>query len=169
MLFIFQGAFTIGFQATVRVYPSEILPLRLRQRGFSISTGINWIMDFLIVYITPPALENIKLRTYIIFAVLNATWVPIMVSPSCNSTHSSRMLTPYHSTCSILVSSCYNSRVYMLIMLVMVANVFAPTETKGLALEDVDRLFTKPGFEEGFDAAMNEKDMSYLTDKIKKV
>jgi hypothetical protein len=78
MLFIFQGAFTIGFQATVWVYPSEILPLRLRQRGSSISTGTNWIMNFLIVYITPPALENIKWKTYIIFAVLNATWVPIM-------------------------------------------------------------------------------------------
>ena len=31
MLFLFEGAFTIGFQATVWVYPSEILPLRLRQ------------------------------------------------------------------------------------------------------------------------------------------
>jgi len=78
MLFIFQGAFTVGFQATVWVYPSEILPLRLRQRGSSISTGTNWIMNFLIVYITPPAIRNIKWRTYIIFAVLNATWVPIM-------------------------------------------------------------------------------------------
>lgn len=79
MLFIFQGAFTIGFQATVWVYPSEILPLRLRQRGSSISTGANWICNFLIVYITPPAIRNIGWKTYIIFAVLNATWVPIMV------------------------------------------------------------------------------------------
>lgn len=79
MLFIFQGAFTIGFQATVWVYPSEILPLRLRQRGSSISTATNWILNFVIVYITPPAIRNIGWRTYIIFAVLNATWVPIMV------------------------------------------------------------------------------------------
>ncbi|GKT71845.1 sugar transporter stl1 [Colletotrichum tofieldiae] len=61
MLFIFQGAFTIGFQATVWVYP------------------IGW-------------------KTYIIFAVLNATWVPIIY-------------------------------------------FFFP-ETKGLELEDVDRLFS---------------------------
>lgn len=46
MLFIFQGAFTIGFQATVWVYPSEILPLRLRQRGSSISTASNWIFNY---------------------------------------------------------------------------------------------------------------------------
>ena len=46
MLFVFQGAFTVGFQATVWVYPSEILPLRLRQRGSSISTAANWICNY---------------------------------------------------------------------------------------------------------------------------
>jgi len=52
MLFIFEGAFTTGFQATVWVYPSEILPLRLRQRGSSVSTACNWIFNFMIVLIT---------------------------------------------------------------------------------------------------------------------
>jgi sugar porter (SP) family MFS transporter len=99
MLFIFEGAFTIGFQATVWVYPSEILPLRLRQRGSSVSTACNWIMNYMIVQITPPAINNIGYKTYIIFAVLNACWVPIIF-------------------------------------------FFFP-ETKGLELEDVDRLFAK--------------------------
>lgn len=99
MLFVFQGAFTIGFQATVWVYPSEILPLRLRQRGSSISTACNWIFNYLIVQITPISISSIGYRTYIIFAVLNATWVPIIY-------------------------------------------FFFP-ETKGLELEDVDRLFAK--------------------------
>jgi hypothetical protein len=59
---------------------------------------------------------------------------------------------------------------YMLAILITVTNVLPSTETKGLALEDVDRLFTKPGFEEGFDAAMNEKNVSYLADdRIEKV
>ena len=73
MLFIFEGAFTIGFQATVWVYPSEILPLRLRQKGSSISTASNWICNYIIVQITPPAIQNIGWRTYIIFAVLNVS------------------------------------------------------------------------------------------------
>jgi sugar porter (SP) family MFS transporter len=97
MLFLFEGAFTIGFQATVWVYPSEILPLRLRQRGSSVSTACNWILSYMIGQITPPALENIGYRTYIIFAVFNSAWVPIIY-------------------------------------------FFFP-ETKGLELEDVDRLF----------------------------
>ena len=71
MLFLFQGFFTIGFQATVWVYPSEILPLKLRQKGSSISTAANWICNYVIVQITPPAIDNIGWRTYVIFAVLN--------------------------------------------------------------------------------------------------
>jgi hypothetical protein len=51
----------------------------------------------MIVQITPIAIQNIGWRTYIIFAVLNATWVPIIF-------------------------------------------IFFP-ETKGMQLEDVDRLF----------------------------
>ena len=98
MLFVFQGAFTVGFQATVWVYPAEILPLRLRQRGSSISTASNWIFNYMIVQITPVALANIGWRTYIIFAVLNAAFVPIIY-------------------------------------------LFFP-ETKGLELEDMDRLFS---------------------------
>ncbi|KAB8300889.1 hypothetical protein EYC80_002817 [Monilinia laxa] len=97
MLFVFEGAFTIGFQATVWVYPSEILPLRLRQRGSSISTACNWIFNYMIVQITPIALSTIGYKTYVIFAVLNACWVPIIF--------------------------------------------FWFPETKGLELEDVDRLF----------------------------
>jgi hypothetical protein len=78
---------------------SEILPLRLRQRGSSVSTASNWICNFLIVQITPPAIQNIGWKTYIIFAILNAVWVPIIY-------------------------------------------VFYP-ETKGLELEDVDRIFAR--------------------------
>jgi hypothetical protein len=117
MLFVFQGALTIGFQATIWVYPSEILPLKLRHRGASISASLNWIFNFLIVYITPPAIGSIKWRFYIIFAILNATWVPIMVC--CASRYK-----PY------------------LLMLIQLQYFFFP-ETKGLHLEDVDRLFAK--------------------------
>ncbi|KAG6013322.1 hypothetical protein E4U41_005093 [Claviceps citrina] len=78
MLFVFQGAFTVGFQATVWVYPSEILPLRLRQTGSSISTAVNWIFNYMIVQVTPIAIDSIGWKTYVIFAILNATWVPII-------------------------------------------------------------------------------------------
>jgi hypothetical protein len=47
MLFLFEGAFTVGFQATVWVYPSEILPLRLRLRGSGVSTACEFPLSLL--------------------------------------------------------------------------------------------------------------------------
>jgi sugar porter (SP) family MFS transporter len=78
MLFIFEAAFTIGNQSAVWVYPSEVLPLRLRAKGSALSTASNWICNFLIVEITPPAIQNIGYKTYIIFSVLNACFVPVI-------------------------------------------------------------------------------------------
>lgn len=131
MLFIYEGAFTIGkqsliyiyiyietnigtqgMQSTVWVYPTEILPLRHRAMGSALSTASNWICNFLIVEITPPAIENIGWRTYIIFAVLNFSFLPIVF--------------------------------------------FWFKETKGLSLEDVDLLFANEQTMELHRIAMEE-------------
>jgi len=94
----------------------------------NIRTG-NWIFNYMIVQITPIALNNIGYRTYIIFAVLNACWVPIIY-------------------------------------------FFFP-ETKGLELEDVDRLFARDeevreglgrGASDGSEETGNEKAESGKTE-----
>jgi hypothetical protein len=59
VLFVYMGLFTTGFQAVVWVYPSEILSLRLRQKGSAVATAVNWICNFAIVEMTPSALEAI--------------------------------------------------------------------------------------------------------------
>ncbi|KAK8844532.1 hypothetical protein IAR55_006379 [Kwoniella newhampshirensis] len=74
--FLYIALFTIGFQAVVWVYPSEILPLRLRQKGSAISTACNWITNYAIVQMTPAALDNIGYKFFIIFAVINAAFLP---------------------------------------------------------------------------------------------
>lgn len=78
MLFLFEFFFSVGFQATVWMIPSEVLPLSIRTQGSALSTASNWICNFAVVKFTPSALENIGYQTYIIFAVLNAFWVPII-------------------------------------------------------------------------------------------
>jgi len=115
MLFLYQGAFTIGFQATVWVYPPEILPLRLRQIGTAGASACNWIINFMVVQVTPVGISNIGWKYYIIYAIFNACFVPIMY--------------------------------------------FFYPETKGLELEDVDRLFA-----EGNIKQMLESDDSVATD-----
>jgi sugar porter (SP) family MFS transporter len=78
MLFVFLGSFTFGMQATVWVYPTEVVPLRLRSKGTAISTASNWIFNFLVVEITPPAVANIGYKTYIIFSVFNFVFLFIV-------------------------------------------------------------------------------------------
>ncbi|KAL1404841.1 hypothetical protein Q8F55_008451 [Vanrija albida] len=75
-LFIYMGLFTIGFQAVVWAYPSEILPLALRQKGSAISTACNWIFNYMVVQITPIGIKNIRYKFYIVFAVINACFLP---------------------------------------------------------------------------------------------
>lgn len=78
MLFLFQLFFSIGFQATVWMIPSEVLPLHIRTQGSALSTASNWICNFAVVKATPSAIHNIGYKTYVIFCLFNAAWVPII-------------------------------------------------------------------------------------------
>ncbi|KAJ5231442.1 uncharacterized protein N7469_006030 [Penicillium citrinum] len=70
-VFAFEACFTWGWMATVWVYPAEILPLKIRSKGAALAAAADFLGNFLVVEITPPALQNIGYKTYIIFAVFN--------------------------------------------------------------------------------------------------
>ena len=57
--------------ATVWCYPPEILPLKIRAKGAALAAAADFLGNFIVVEITPPALRNIGYKTYIIFAVFN--------------------------------------------------------------------------------------------------
>lgn len=57
--------------ATVWLYPPEILPLKIRAKGAALAAAADFLGNFIVVEITPPALQNIGYKTYIIFAVLS--------------------------------------------------------------------------------------------------
>ncbi|CAI7628068.1 unnamed protein product [Penicillium crustosum] len=76
--FLFNTFYAQGFLAIPFFYPAEISNLRTRSRAVSISVMSNWLFTFLVVMITPVATTNIGWRTYVIFAVLNATFIPII-------------------------------------------------------------------------------------------
>ncbi|KAM0515509.1 hypothetical protein ACHAPE_006035 [Trichoderma viride] len=75
-LFVFNTFFAIGWLGMTWLYPAEITPLRTRAPANALSTSSNWIFNFLVVMITPVAFTNIKWKTYVVFAVLNAFIVP---------------------------------------------------------------------------------------------
>jgi sugar porter (SP) family MFS transporter len=95
-IFIFQIFYGIGWLPVPWFYPSEISTTRTRTRMQAIASGWNWMAVFAVVKITPLAfrmcftplslprisradgIENIGWRTFVIFAVLNAAFIPMV-------------------------------------------------------------------------------------------
>jgi len=75
-LFGFNTFFAIGWLGMTWLYPAEVTNLRIRIQANALSTCSNWLSNFLIVMITPPAFANLKWRTYLMFAVFNAAIIP---------------------------------------------------------------------------------------------
>lgn len=59
------------------MYASEIMPLRTRNKGVALGAASHWLSNFVVVYITPQAIQGLGYRLYLIWAALNATFVPI--------------------------------------------------------------------------------------------
>jgi len=75
-LFVFNTFFAIGWLGMTWLYPAEVTNLRIRIHANALSTCSNWLSNFLIVMITPPAFANLEYRTYIMFAIFNAAIIP---------------------------------------------------------------------------------------------
>ncbi|QRW15807.1 Sugar (and other) transporter [Rhizoctonia solani] len=78
MVFVFQIFLGIGFLPIPWLYPAEVSHTRIRAYTSAISSFVNWMCVFAVVEMTPPAIDQIGWRVFIIFAVLNACWVPIV-------------------------------------------------------------------------------------------
>jgi Sugar (and other) transporter len=63
--------FTLGWMATVWVYPPEILPLKIRAKGAALAAAADFLGNFLVVEITPYGIQNIGWKFYLVWAVLN--------------------------------------------------------------------------------------------------
>lgn len=77
-VFGFMTAFGLSWIAVPWMYPAEINTQRMRIAGAGIATATNWITNYAVVLITPIGIANIGWRYYILYAVLNAAFVPIV-------------------------------------------------------------------------------------------
>ncbi|KAK8215460.1 hypothetical protein M8818_002081 [Zalaria obscura] len=77
-LFLFNTFFGLAWVGGPFLYSAEIAPLRCRSQANAIASGANWLFCFVVVMIIPPAFANIGWKTYIIFAIFNFAFVPII-------------------------------------------------------------------------------------------
>ena len=60
------------------LYPAEINPIRTRAPATALSTCTNWLMNFTVVMISPPAFENLEGHTFTMFGAFNLIFMPIV-------------------------------------------------------------------------------------------
>ncbi|KAL1963995.1 hypothetical protein VTN77DRAFT_7541 [Rasamsonia byssochlamydoides] len=78
MLFVYQSFYTWGWMGGIWCYGPEILPLVHRIKGSGLATACLWLSTFVVIEFVPTAIANIGWRTYIIFAVFNLAFVPMI-------------------------------------------------------------------------------------------
>jgi hypothetical protein len=99
--------------------PAEVVSLEVRAPANAVSTASNWIINFMVVMITPVSFTNIGYKTYsqflrfpilcpsdwsandgfsVIFAVLNAAMVPIVYC---------KLVFPVHTLSDLIRISSY--------------------------------------------------------------
>ncbi|OAP60229.1 hypothetical protein AYL99_05231 [Fonsecaea erecta] len=76
--FLYYVFFGIGMQGVPWLYPTEINSLPMRTKGAALGTATNWIFNFMVVEITPIGIQNLQWKFYIIWTILNASFVPLM-------------------------------------------------------------------------------------------
>ncbi|KJA15880.1 hypothetical protein HYPSUDRAFT_47932 [Hypholoma sublateritium FD-334 SS-4] len=76
--FLYYVFFGICWQGVPWLYPTEINSLSMRTKGAALGTASNWISNYIVVQITPTGIANLGWRFYIIWAVFNAIFVPVV-------------------------------------------------------------------------------------------
>ncbi|KAI1265219.1 general substrate transporter [Xylariaceae sp. FL1019] len=77
-LFTYIASFGATWLPLPWLYPAEISPIMTRAKANAVSTCTNWLFNFFIVLITPILVTNIGWGTFLFFAVLNSTFIPII-------------------------------------------------------------------------------------------
>ncbi|KAH5306592.1 hypothetical protein HBI42_088090 [Parastagonospora nodorum] len=76
--FLYYVFFGIGWQGVPWLYPTEINSMAMRTKGAALGTATNWIFNFMVVEITPPGIESLHWKFYIIWCVFNFSFIPIV-------------------------------------------------------------------------------------------
>ena len=76
--FLYYLFFGFGWQGVPWLYPTEINSLGMRTNGGALGTATNWIVNFMVVEITPPGIKSLGYQFYIIWTVFNFSFLPIV-------------------------------------------------------------------------------------------
>lgn len=71
-------SFGFGWIAVPWLYPAEINSLSMRTKGAALATACDWLFNYVVVQTTPIGIHYLHWGLYLLYAVLNAAFVPIV-------------------------------------------------------------------------------------------
>lgn len=77
-IYLYFIPWSLGWLGMTWLYPAEINPIRTRAPATALSTCTNWLMNFTVVMISPPAFKNLGGHTFTMFGVFNLLFMPIV-------------------------------------------------------------------------------------------
>ncbi|KAF2726186.1 general substrate transporter [Polychaeton citri CBS 116435] len=77
-IWLYFTSFSSGWISVPWLYPAEVNSLSFRTKGAALATACDWLFNYVVVQSTPPGIEHLKWGFYLIFAILNAFFVPLV-------------------------------------------------------------------------------------------
>lgn len=77
-IFLYYVFYGTSLLSIPYIYPAEINSQRMRNIGTSFATTINWLFVYVVVVVTPTAIENIQWRYYMLYAIFNFCFIPVI-------------------------------------------------------------------------------------------
>lgn len=71
-------AFGIGWVGIPWLYPAEVNSLAMRTKGAALATACDWLFNYIVVQTTPIGIHYLKWGLYMVYAILNASFVPLV-------------------------------------------------------------------------------------------
>lgn len=77
-IWLYFTAFSAGWISVPWLYPAEINSLKFRTKGAALATACDWLFNWVVVQTTPPGIHYLKGGLYLIYAIMNALWIPLV-------------------------------------------------------------------------------------------
>ncbi|GAB1734582.1 hypothetical protein NU195Hw_Modified_627t1 [Hortaea werneckii] len=77
-IWLYFSLFSSGWISVPWLYPAEVNSLKFRTKGAALATACDWLFNYIVVQATPPGIEHLKWGYYLIYALLNAAFVPLV-------------------------------------------------------------------------------------------
>lgn len=77
-IFLYYVFYGMSLLSIPYIYPAEINSQKMRNIGTSFATTVNWLFVYVVVVATPTAIENIGWKYYMLYAIFNFCFLPII-------------------------------------------------------------------------------------------